>query len=365
MTIALAALPAVGAAPPPPDGYQDPAAGYHYRFPRDHGSHDAFKTEWWYYTGHVAAGNGRRFGYQVTFFRQGADRSPSSGPASRWAVRDLYLAHVALSDLDRGRFAYAEKLSRAGLGKAGADPGRLHAWIDRWTAEAAESDPHRHRLTAASQDFALDLVVTSRKPPVVHGREGVSRKGPGAGQASHYYSLTRLDTRGTLVVDGERLEVSGLSWMDHEYGSGELGPDLVGWDWFSVQLEDHVELMVYRLRRADGSIDPASSGTLVLPDGRSRPLAAGEIGITVLDSWTSPRSGARYPHGWRIAVPSAGLDLEVHPELPDQELRTSRSTQVTYWEGASRVTGTHRGLPATGVAYVELTGYAEPFKRRS
>lgn len=344
-----------------PGAYRDPVPGFVYEFPRDHGSHDAFRTEWWYYTGHVTAANGRRFGYQLTFFRQGVDRKPVSGPVSRWAIRDLYLAHFALSDLDESRFRYAEKISRAGLGKAGAEPGRLLVWIDRWKAEADGTDPHRHHLTAQAKDFSIDLIVAARKPPVTHGRDGISRKGPAPNQASHYYSLTSLETTGRLVIRGEPLQVTGQSWMDHEFGSADLGPDLAGWDWFSLQLEGATEMMAYRLRRADGGVDPASSGTLVLPDGRTQALSAGDLAITVLDHWTSPESGARYPSRWRLAVPSAELDLEIIPELPQQELMTGRSTQVTYWEGAARVTGRHGGRLARGQAYVELTGYARPF----
>lgn len=361
----LAGTSSSSATPVSSDAYQIPLPGFVYAFPRDHGSHDAFRTEWWYYTGHVTAANGRRFGYQLTFFRQGMDRKPVSGPVSRWAIRDLYLAHFALSDLDESRFRYAEKISRAGLGKAGAEPDRLLVWIDRWKAEASGTEPHRHQLTAQAREFSIDLTLVARKPPVAHGRDGISRKGPAPSQASHYYSLTNLDTTGRLVIEGEPLQVSGQSWMDHEFGSAELGPDLVGWDWFSVQLEGETEVMAYRLRRAEGSVDPASSGTLVFPDGRAQALSAGDITITVLDHWTSPESGARYPSRWRMAVPSAELDLEIVPELPRQELITGRSTQITYWEGAARVTGRSRGRPAKGQAYVELTGYARPFQTSS
>ncbi|MER3424327.1 MAG: carotenoid 1,2-hydratase, partial [Nitrospiraceae bacterium] len=239
-------------------GFQQAVADYRYLFPSDHGSHDEFRTEWWYYTGHLTAENGRRFGYQVTFFRRGiADERVRNNP-SRWAIRQLYLAHAALSDRSAQRFLFAEKVSRAGLGKAGAESERLHVWIDRWAVEASTPVHDRQHLRASAEKFSLDLTLKAEKPPIVHGEGGVSRKGEGYGQASHYYSLTRLATTGTVVIDGTRLAVTGTSWMDHEFGSGDLGDNQVGWDWFSIQLHNQTELMLYRLRRADGTADPVS-----------------------------------------------------------------------------------------------------------
>jgi len=289
--------------------------------------------------------------------------SVNSNP-SRWAMRHLYLAHLALSDHERSRFRYAEKVSRAGIGKAGAETGRLHVWIDRWSADTPSSEQDRHYLRASAEDFSLDLTVTSEKSPIIHGRAGVSRKGRAVEQASHYYSLTRLATTGTLVVEGEIMEVEGTSWMDHEFGSGDLGADQVGWDWFSFQLDNRTELMFYRLRRADGTADPASSGTLILPDGRSQHLLLSDVRIEPLDYWTSGASGARYPSRWRFSVPTAGLTLDVTPRLPNQELITQRSTQVTYWEGAVEIAGALREAPIAGLGYVELTGYAERFRQK-
>jgi len=345
-------------------GFRPAAPGYHYRFPRDHGTHDEFRTEWWYYTGHLTADGGRRFGYQVTFFRRGIEPERTGANPSRWTIRQLYLAHVALSDLDRGRFRYGEKISRAGLGKAGADTGRLRVWIDRWAAEASSSPHEHHRLLAATDEFSLDLTVTPDKQPVVHGEGGVSRKGPAPAQASHYYSFPRLATSGTLTVNGEQLSVQGTSWMDHEFGSGDLGEDLVGWDWFSIQLADRTELMLYRLRRTDGTISPVSSGTAIFPDGRTKHLSATDMQVDVLDRWSSPSSGGLYPSRWLVTIPLLALTLEVRPLLADQELTTSHSTQVTYWEGAAEATGQMRGAPVAGQGYVELTGYAKPIKKR-
>lgn len=347
-----------------PGGFRSAEPGYQYRFPRDHGTHDDFRTEWWYYTGHLTAANGRRFGYQVTFFRRGIEPERVGANSSQWAIRQLYLAHVALSDLDHKRFRYAEKVSRAGLGKAGADAGRLHAWIDRWSIEASASPHEHHRVLAGTDEFSLDLTVTPEKPPIVHGERGVSRKGNAPVQGSHYYSFPRLATSGTLTVNGERFAVNGLSWMDHEFGSGDLGDDLAGWDWFSVQLENRTELMLYRLRRADGTVAPVSSGTAIFPDGRTQHLSATNVQVDVLDYWPSQTSGGRYPSRWRLTVPALDLSLDLRPLLPDQELTTSHSTQVTYWEGAVGISGRLRGAPVTGQGYVELTGYAKPIRKR-
>ncbi|MGQ0812710.1 MAG: lipocalin-like domain-containing protein [Nitrospiraceae bacterium] len=339
--------------------FRSATPGYEYRFPYDHGSHDTFRTEWWYYTGHLTATNGHRVGFQLTFFRRAIPQDQIKTHASRWTISHLYLAHFALSDVDNRKFYVAEKLSRAGLGKAGADAGHLHVWIDRWRIDAPPGNQSSHRLQASGQDFSIDLVATPGKPPVVHGADGISRKGIDSGQASHYYSLTRLETEGTVSIGQVRLPVRGTSWMDHEFGSADLGGDLVGWDWFSLQLTNRTELMLYQLRRADGTSDPASSGTLILDDGRTKTLTVSDMRIEPLGYWTSPASGARYPSRWKITVPSLDCSFEVSPLLADQELVTRRSTQVTYWEGAVQVSGIVNGTAVSGQGYVELTGYAE------
>lgn len=342
--------------------FRQAVEGYAYQFPRDHGSHDEFRTEWWYYTGHLTTEDGRRFGYELTFFRQATDKARVAITPSRWAIRHLYLAHAALSEHDRHRFRYAEKISRAGIGKAGAETSRLHVWIDHWSVEAASLDHRRHRLRAKSGDFSFDLLLDSEKPPVIHGEGGISRKGTEPGQASHYYSMTRLQTTGTLSIDGHAETVHGISWMDHEFGSGHLGKDQIGWDWFSIQLNDRSELMLYRLRRNDGTADRMSSGTWVLPNGTSQTLTASDVTIDVLDYWTSRASGTRYPSRWRLSIPSRQLSLVVTPTMSNQELITERSTQITYWEGAVTVSGEAREGRLTGQGYVELTGYAQPFE---
>lgn len=355
VSTALAASPA-----PPP--FQPATAGYQYTFPRDHGSHSTYRTEWWYYTGHLQAKNGRSFGFELTFFRRGVPPDEIKTLPSKWSISHLYLAHFAVTDITGKRFHFSEKFSREGLGKAGADESRLRVWIDDWRAEAATDSTGSHTLVAHDETHLLALTLQPAKPLVTHGAAGISRKGKDVSQASHYYSFTRLATTGSLTIDGEQFEVTGLTWMDHEFGSTELGTDQVGWDWFSIQLEDDTELMLYRMRRKDGSSDLASSGTAVSPDGRTRHLEVTDFQIESTATWASPESKATYPSRWRLTFPSLGLVLDVTPLLADQELRTSRSTKVSYWEGAVAVTGTKQGKPIKGQGYVELTGYVERLK---
>jgi predicted secreted hydrolase len=349
-----------------PGEFRHARPGYQFHFPFDHGSHDDFQTEWWYYTGHLRAGNGRSFGYQVTFFRRAVAQdaaSPNSSRRnpSRWTLRHIYFAHFALTDEGGGVFRFAEKISRAGIGKAGAKTGPLAVWIDDWRATA---DGDTHVIQARDEGIVLDLRLAPDKPPVIHGIDGASRKGATAGEASHYYSFSRMRTEGTLTLKGKALPVTGQSWMDHEFGSNQLGDVQTGWDWFSLQLADRSELMVYQIRRQDGSIEPASGGTWIRPDGTAVHLAREAIRVDTLDHWKSPRSGGLYPARWRLAVPSVGLSVEIRPTIPDQELMTRASTQVTYWEGSVTVQGEREGTPVSGVGYVELTGYAAPLQGR-
>ena len=334
---------------------------YRLAFPRDHASHPDHRIEWWYYTGSVETPRGRRFGYQLTFFRVGIDRRPLN--PSRWAVRDLHMAHLAVSDIAGGGHHVAERLNRDGVGWAGASPETLHVWNDGWSVRLdGATGEGAHLLNAASDDGALavDLRLVPALPPLLHGAAGYSQKGGQAGNASHYYSITRLRTNGRIVVDGEAFDVSGLSWMDHEFGTSFLEPAQVGWDWFSLQLDDGSDLMVYTMRRDDGAPDPRSSGTFVAPDGDITRLAAGDYALVSGRRWTSPASGASYPVGWEIRVPSLGMDLDVEAAVDAQELQTGESTGVTYWEGAIDVRGTRGGAAVTGQGYLEMTGYAGP-----
>jgi predicted secreted hydrolase len=338
--------------------------GYRYEFPRDHGSHNGFRTEWWYYTGNLITTNGHRFGYQLTFFRRGMPPEQIKTLPSKWSLTQLYLAHFAVSDFRNGRFHFAEKLSRDALSKAGSATNRLHVWIDRWQAESSDSNQERQRLTASNSDLAIQLTVVPEKPLVIHGPGGISRKGAEKGQASHYYSFSRLATSGTITVGKESFEVTGSSWMDHEFGSADLGEDLVGWDWFGLQFADHTELMLYRLRRTDGSADPVSSGTFIDREGKGHHFTIGDFTLEPLTFWDSPTTKAHYPQKWRLTIPAKQLSVDLVPRMAEQELTTGRSTQVTYWEGAVEASGTLQGRSIQGQGYMELTGYAEPLSKK-
>lgn len=347
---------ALQAVTPAAFSFTDAVPGYVFTFPADHASHPAYQSEWWYYTGHLDAASGETFGYQLTFFRVGfPPRAAGGRPASRWRFRDLVLAHFAVSDEKRREFRYFERLGRAALGLADARTDRYEVFTGGWQAGLVGN---AHRLTARSGGVAIDLTLIPRKPPVVHGQRGVSQKADCAGCSSHYYSLTRLATRGTLERDGVRLAVTGTSWMDHEFGAGKLAPGMPGWDWYSVHLSDDTELMLYHLRGADGLPVPASSGTFVRADGTWRHLPREAFRVTAMGAWPSPHSKAIYPMGWAIEVPVEDLTLTLKPAFSAQELDTTASTGVTYWEGSMSAEGHRSGAPITGRGYVELTGYA-------
>ncbi|MBI5015630.1 MAG: carotenoid 1,2-hydratase [Deltaproteobacteria bacterium] len=353
--LALLLSGAVRAAPVPANVWAPAAAPRHWSFPRDHGAHPDFRTEWWYFTGNLAGPSGRRYGYQLTFFRQGIRPKPLE-PRNAWSVRDLYLAHVALTDPSGDRFRYAERTSRTGPGLAGASSAGLDVWLLGWSAR---QEGGRIQLKATTGELALELELEARKPVVLHGQGGLSRKGAAAGQASYYASLTDLSTRGRVRVGagGSWVPVTGTSWFDQEFGSNQLSAGQVGWDWVSLHLSDRRDLMLYLLRRADGTVEPSSSGTLVEADGSARHLPLSDLSLAAVAHWTSPRTGARYPSRWRVRVASAGIDLELTPWLADQELVTTASTGVVYWEGAASGRGVSGGRPATCEGYVELTGY--------
>ncbi len=323
-------------------------------FPADHYSHPEYKTEWWYYTGHLETESGKTYGYQVTFFRFGV-RDRQQGLTEAPLFTDLYLAHFALSNISEKKFTYRERTNRGYGGKAGAATDRFLVWNEDWKVEGDEKN---HRIFASDRGTTLKLSLKSLKPPVLHGDRGHSQKGEGEGRASYYYSLTRMVTEGELVIDGRKEKVRGLSWMDHEFGSNQLGDDQVGWDWFSIQLDNRTEVMLYLMRRKDGSVDPYSSGTLVNADGTTKHLKLSDYRVEVLDRWKSPKSEATYPMKWRVTIPGHEGELEIIPAFPEQELITNRSTRVTYWEGAVSIRGTIGNKPIAGRGYVEMTGYA-------
>ncbi|MDQ2898916.1 MAG: carotenoid 1,2-hydratase [Acidobacteriota bacterium] len=334
--------------------YRPALPGYHYQFPRDHFEHSQFRTEWWYYTGNVRDAAGKRFGFELVFFRQGADkRDPAD--KSAWRVDDVYLAHLALTDIDGKRFYYTERLNRAGPGIAGASFEKRRIWNGNWSAQW---DSQKQTLEAIADDFRFTLHLSPETPPVIHGENGVSQKAEGLGRASHYVSIPRLGADGRIALLGANHEVSGAAWMDHEWFTQQLDASQAGWDWFSVQLEDHTELMLFELRRKDGGIagnnDPYSSGTWIDRDGRARHLRRDDFTLQPMEFWVSPKSQARYPIKWRIQVPSLKINLDCEAAIPNQELS---SKQATYWEGAVTYSGS-----AKGVGYLEMTGYDKPVR---
>jgi predicted secreted hydrolase len=328
-------------------------------FPADHGPHEDYQTEWWYYTGNLTADTGEHFGYQLTFFRRAlAPPGERVTRDSAWGADQVYMAHLALTDVSGGKHTSFEKLARGAAGLAGAQAAPFRVWLEDWSV--AGSSAGTALLHASMNDPAsnlglnLDLSLADLKGPVLQGDRGYSRKGPEPGNASYYVSLPRLASEGAITLNGRTFNVSGLSWMDHEWSTSALGSDQVGWDWFSIQLDDDTELMLFQLRRADGSVDGFSSGTLIAADGTTRTLTPGDFKLEVTDRWRSPRTAAEYPARWTLSVPSADLRLTLTPWLADQEMDVS----YAYWEGAVKAEGTRNGQPVTGNGYAELTGYA-------
>ena len=344
-------------------------------FPRDLGPHEAYQTEWWYYTGNLETADGRPFGYQLTFFRRaltpdGEQSAVNSGQSaqesdaslqpstSSWRANQVYLAHFTISDIADEAFYPAERFSRGAAGLAGAQADPYRVWLEDWSAEAIA--PGVVRLQARTDEVALDLTLTQTLPPVLHGNEGLSQKGPEPGNASYYYSIVQQETAGTITVQNESYEVAGVSWKDHEYSTSALSPGAIGWDWVSLQLDNGGALMFFQIRREDGTLGPFSSGSFITSAGEVRPLGLDEWQLEVTATWTSPTSGAEYPAGWRIRIPSLDLELTGRPLMANQELNVSN----VYWEGAVAFSGTMNGQPVNARGYIELTGYFETMEGR-
>jgi predicted secreted hydrolase len=350
--------------PAPAAHWQLALPGYQYQFPRDHFSHPDYQTEWWYYTGNLRAANGHRFGFELTFFRQAMDLpkqvAASSDPT--WRPDQIYLAHLALSDIDGGEFFHTERLNRAGPGLAGVDSrGQIYwngNWQVRWTSERTGAQ----ELRAVCRRFTLELSLTPGKPLVIHGKNGVSQKAPELGRASHYISFTRLLARGKLEWKGASLSLSGIAWMDHEFFTEQLDNTEAGWDWFSIQLQNNEELMLYRLRKKSGEADSYSSGTYVDTHGDAHFLSGSEFSLSPGGIWQSANSRAQYPLAWRIRIPSLSLELSERPLLNNQELFSRERIFPSYWEGAVSYSGHIHAQPISGVGYLEMTGYEKPLQ---
>ncbi|PTX99475.1 carotenoid 1,2-hydratase [Verrucomicrobia bacterium LW23] len=393
-------------------GWKRAIAPWKWSFPADHGAHPDFRTEWWYFTGHLQEANsindkdiptstpipkpdplatgtqpsydpdvpadgtpggaeylrvdkvvgdkkpdGRRFGFQFTLFRYGLQFTPVQ-VTSKWAVRDVMFGHMALTDLNAKRFYFGEILDRGALNQAGASTKEMKAWIRNWRIETV--GPEEYRVRGETPEFGMDMVITPRKKLVLQGAAGLSQKAEGAGNASYYYSYTRMTAAGWVRINATQYLVRGESWFDHEFSTGSLGKDQIGWDWFSIQLDNDEELMLYEMRRADGKRDPRSKGILVRADGTTLTLGVEDFKIETLARWRSPGTGGDYPSKWKISVPKAGLELESTAAVADQELRLRQLSRLNYWEGVCNLTGTREGKPVTGRGYTELTGYASP-----
>jgi predicted secreted hydrolase len=324
-------------------------------FPRDHGPHPEYTTEWWYYTGNLADAGGGLYGYQLTFFRSAL--SPEAPErASDFAANQVYMAHFAITSGPAAEHLSFDRFSRGAGGLAGATGEPSYSvWLEDWRVD--QIGPQQYRMIAAADGedgaIALDLVLEESRAPVLHGNRGLSQKGPEAGNASYYYSLVRMETAGTITFNGETSEVTGLSWMDHEYGTSALSGDAVGWDWFSVTLDNGAVIMFAEIRTLSGQSQEIFEGTLVLPDGSQFVINQSDFDLTPLGSWTSPTTGIAYPSGWQVVFPAYEIDLTIRPLIPDQEMTVA----FTYYEGSTLIEGTLAGEAVRGRGYVELTGY--------
>lgn len=328
-----------------------------FTFPDDHGPHNTYKTEWWYFTGNLDHQNGRKFGYELTFFRfaLSPDKQKSTSP---WRSNQMYMAHFALTDVENEHFQFFERYSREALGLAGAMGNSFRVWLFDWSVARLDNAEFTLKLQAKADDITIDLTLTTRKPVVLQGQMGFSRKSSAPGQASYYYSFTRLSTKGTIQLNNQVYPVSGTSWMDHEWSTSALSEDQAGWDWFALQFDDGRELMFFRFRRKDGTVDRNSAGTLVNQDGTTLPLPYDAVIIQEQRYWKSPHSKAVYPSKWRLSLPQQNLELTIEPLMAEQELYLD----FKYWEGAVTVSGRHKGRILSGRGYVELTGYANSEK---
>ena len=316
--------------------------GKEYSFPRDHFAHPEFQSEWWYFTGHLYDEAGKEYGFQITFFRSGV-RDPENRPpsTSKFVTDAFFFGHFGLAKITDKTYSHKQVVSRGTHGQSGEFlEGKQICFINDWNLELIGKDTFRAKAEN------LDLTFTAKKPIVFNGIGGASQKAEGKGNASHYYSITRLETTGTL--DGQ--PVTGQSWLDREWGTSQLGEGQVGWDWFSIQFEDNTELMIYQIREADGSPSPYSSGTYTDESGKATHLKSGDFTLTPKSGrWKSPHTKGEYPLDWEIEIPAKSISLKTTTVLKDQEFA---EPGLSYWEGAIEITGTK-----TGKGYLELTGY--------
>jgi predicted secreted hydrolase len=340
------------------DAYARAIEPYNWSFPADFGAHPEFLTEWWYYTGNLATAEGQRFGFQFTIFRRSIN-PVSSETESEWRTNQVYLVHFTLSDIEGNHFYHEQRMSRGSAGLAGAESSpRYRVWVEDWQILAQDDAASLVTIQAEAEDFAIDLLLEQVKAPALQGDNGLSQKGEELGNASYYYSLSRLATTGTITVNGEAFSVEGLTWKDHEFSTSALGEGAQGWDWFGLIFDNNTELMIGQIRMTDGSKEPAFGGLLVNPDGSTEYLSSENFTISPTGTWQSPHTGAVYPSGWDVTVTTATSSFSFHlePLMQDQELA---DTEPSYWEGAVEITG-----DVTGYGYAELTGYSSSMENR-
>jgi len=331
--------------------YAQVRPGVELQFPRDHGSHPQFRTEWWYLTGWVKDARGNDLGIQITFFRNRP--RVAEGNPSRFAPRQLLFAHAALADARNAKLLHDQRAARAGFGLAEAQEARTDVVIDDWSLRQTASG-YSAIIAAREFAYALDFKVTQAVLP--QGERGLSRKGPLPAQASYYYSQPQLAVSGSITVQGEKRAVSGTAWLDHEWSSEYLAPQAQGWDWIGLNLADGGALMAFRIRDKQGGTLWAG-GSRRAADGRVRVFAPGEVRFAPLRRWRSPRTRTEYPVALRVQA--GDMEFELEPMMDDQELDARASTGTIYWEGA---VSANRDGKLLGFGYLELTGYWRPLR---
>lgn len=345
------------------EGYLRVTEPREFIFPDDHGPHPGYKTEWWYYTGNLFTKEGRQFGYQFTIFRSQlnppTEDKDDTADGSDWSTNQLYLGHFAISDVKNKDHIFEERYSRGAAGLAGAEVAPYRIWLEDWEIvrkEAPESDNKNFPVQVRAfmdNGTAIDLNITPAKPLVLQGNQGYDIKGSGEGNASYYLSFTRMDTEGIITKGGEEFEVSGSSWMDHEWSTSALDETQEGWDWFSIQLSNGYDLMYYQLRNKDGSVGKFTTGSLVDSEGNKTSLNSEDVELEVLDTWQSPHTNSIYPSKWIMRIPKVNLTLNLGTLFADQEMAVS----VQYYEGTISVSGKMNGENIGGYGFIEMTGY--------
>ena len=356
-----------------------------FEFPEDHLAHPEFKHEWWYFTGNLTTTAGDHFGYQLTLFRIGLKPdeniikaldlvpSESTQPSihdSNWRTNHIFMGHLALTDITNQRFYHYEKFSRGVMGLAGSklikagakqpsgdETTAIKIWLEDWQIISHGNTTFPLSVNAKKGDVSIELTLNPEKPVVYHGYEGLSQKGRKQGNASYYYSITRLDTKGKVGIKDQSFNVTGSSWFDREWSTSTLERQQAGWDWFALQLDDGRDIMFYKMRRKDNTMDRYSNGTIVYNDGDSKSLNFEEVDLQATESWQSPHTGVQYPSAWTLRIPKENLELTVKPLMADQE----NNLTVRYWEGAVKVQGIQHNDKnkerVSGYGYVELAGY--------